>query len=80
VTVEHFRAASVKTLPSVSREQRRKYEMLRNKFAGLPTRGGKKWADGKGLAEQGVEVAKPDGAPVANGMEGIDLGQPSAAV
>lgn len=80
VTVEHFRAASVKTLPSVSREQRRKYEMLRNKFAGLPTRGGKKWADGKGLAEQGVEVAKPDGPPVANGMEGIDLGQPSAAV
>jgi ribosome biogenesis ATPase len=53
VTIEHFARAAEKTLPSVSREQKRKYEALRNKFAGLPARGGKKWADGKGLAMNG---------------------------
>jgi ribosome biogenesis ATPase len=82
VTVEHFRVASQKTLPSVSREQRRKYEMLRNKFAGLPTRGGKKWAEEKGLAERGLNVAKTadDGAAtVPNGADEMDMGQPALA-
>jgi ribosome biogenesis ATPase len=82
VTVEHFRLASQKTLPSVSREQRRKYEMLRNKFAGLPTRGGKKWAEEKGLAERGLNVAKTadDGAAtVPNGADEMDMGQPALA-
>jgi ribosome biogenesis ATPase len=53
VTVEHFSKAAEKTLPSVSREQKRKYEALRNKFAGLPAKGGKRWAEGKGLAANG---------------------------
>ncbi|OCF43299.1 ribosome biogenesis ATPase [Kwoniella heveanensis CBS 569] len=39
VTAEHFALAAKKTLPSVSREQRLKYEKMRDKYAGLPTRG-----------------------------------------
>lgn len=39
VTVEHFTAAAIKTLPSVSREQRHKYERMRDKYAGIPAKG-----------------------------------------
>jgi ribosome biogenesis ATPase len=39
VTVEHFAKAAVKTLPSVSREQRLRYERMRDKYAGVPTKG-----------------------------------------
>ncbi len=39
VTAEHFAAAAEKTLPSVSREQRTKYERMRDKYAGVPTKG-----------------------------------------
>ncbi|WVF68166.1 hypothetical protein IAT40_002931 [Kwoniella sp. CBS 6097] len=39
VTAKHFALAAKKTLPSVSREQRLKYEKMRDKYAGLPTRG-----------------------------------------
>ncbi|WVQ95688.1 hypothetical protein IAU59_002786 [Kwoniella sp. CBS 9459] len=39
VTADHFAMAAKKTLPSVSREQRLKYEKMRDKYAGLPTRG-----------------------------------------
>lgn len=39
VTAEHFAHAAQKTLPSVSREQRLKYERMRDKYAGVPTRG-----------------------------------------
>jgi ribosome biogenesis ATPase len=39
VTVEHFAAAAIKTMPSVSREQRQKYERMRDKYAGVPTKG-----------------------------------------
>jgi len=38
VTVGHFEHAIEKVLPSVSSAQRRKYEALRSKFAGLPMR------------------------------------------
>ncbi|KAF8331886.1 P-loop containing nucleoside triphosphate hydrolase protein [Cantharellus anzutake] len=38
VTVDHFERATGKVLPSVSVAQRRKYEALRSKFAGLPMR------------------------------------------
>ncbi|XAO22229.1 hypothetical protein I312_100997 [Cryptococcus bacillisporus CA1280] len=41
VTAEHFARAAQKTLPSVSREQRLKYERMRDKYAGVPTRGRK---------------------------------------
>jgi ribosome biogenesis ATPase len=64
VTVEH------------SREQKRKYEALRNKFAGLPARGGKRWAEGKGLAANGgVEPAATENneADVAQRDNGMDL-------
>lgn len=39
VTADHFAAAAEKTLPSVSREQRMKYERMRDKYAGVPTKG-----------------------------------------
>lgn len=38
VTIAHFECAIGKVLPSVSVAQRRKYEGLRSKFAGLPMR------------------------------------------
>lgn len=74
VTVEHFAKAAEKTLPSVSREQKRKYEALRNKFAGLPARGGKRWAEGKGLAANGgVEPTTEGGEAPAQRENGMDL-------
>lgn len=42
VTLRHFENALDKVVPSVSAVQRRKYEALRSKFAGLPVRGGRK--------------------------------------
>ena len=39
ITAAHFATASKKTLPSVSREQRSKYERMRDKYAGVPTKG-----------------------------------------
>jgi len=39
VTTENFREAAKKTRPSVSREQKLKYERLRDRYAGLPTKG-----------------------------------------
>jgi ribosome biogenesis ATPase len=39
VTVDNFREAAKKTRPSVSREQKAKYERLRDRYAGLPTKG-----------------------------------------
>ena len=38
VTVAHFEHAIGKVMPSVSSAQKRKYEALRSKFAGLPMR------------------------------------------
>jgi ribosome biogenesis ATPase len=39
VTEEHFEVAAKKTQPSVSREQRIRYERMRDKYAGVPTKG-----------------------------------------
>lgn len=39
VTAQHFRAAAGKTRASVSREQRARYERMRDKYAGIPTKG-----------------------------------------
>ena len=41
VGLDDFARAIDKIQPSVSRVQRRRYEALRSKFAGLPVRGGK---------------------------------------
>ncbi|WVR08645.1 hypothetical protein IAU60_005702 [Kwoniella sp. DSM 27419] len=60
VTVDHFLQAAKKTLPSVSREQRIKYEKMRDKYAGLPTRG-KRVRDG-GLVPESVAPADGDAA------------------
>ena len=54
VTREHFEVAAKKTLPSVSKEQRLRYERMRDKYAGLPTRRkGKKDTKVDGAAEKG---------------------------
>lgn len=61
VTVEHFRLAAKKTLPSVSREQRNKYERMRDKYAGIPTKG-------RRMREEPAEpVATESGAEVKTG-------------
>ena len=39
VTVNDFEKAADKTLPSVSKEQRNKYERMRDKYAGVPAKG-----------------------------------------
>lgn len=72
VEERHFLAAVDKVNPSVSGAQRRKYEMLRNKMAGLPTKGGRKGGD---LGEAGVGALgegaagdkKAEGGAVASG-------------
>jgi len=62
VTPDDFRAALSKVSPSVSVAQRRKYEALRAKFAGLPVRGSKR--------EQQVEEEVEKEA-AASGQEGM---------
>lgn len=57
VTVEHFRMAAEKTMPSVSREQRQKYERMRDRYAGIPAKGRRMKVDQPDAAEaqaQGV--------------------------
>lgn len=61
VRAEHFRRAAEKVSPSVSVAQRKKYAALRNKFAGLPTKGGRR--DGV-LGEDAGELAEVDAASV----------------
>ncbi|KAI1792169.1 ribosome biogenesis ATPase RIX7 [Ganoderma leucocontextum] len=51
VSAEDFGRAVEKVQPSVSVAQRRKYEALRSKFAGLPVRSGKE-EDGKRMEEK----------------------------
>ena len=65
VTAEHFSSAAKKTLPSVSREQRLKYERMRDKYAGVPTRG-------RRMKEERVEEGK--------GELGLGVGSSSAAL
>lgn len=59
VTREHFEVAAKKTLPSVSKEQRLRYERMRDKYAGLPTRrkGKKEVAGGEASVGSKVDVA-----------------------
>lgn len=59
VTADHFATAAVKTLPSVSREQRMKYERMRDKYAGVPTKG-KRMREEQSRDEG--KVAVPDGS------------------
>lgn len=64
VTVDHFRLAAKKTLPSVSREQRNKYERMRDKYAGVPTKG-------RRMKE---EVAEAAGIPGAGTVADVGAG------
>ena len=49
VTEEHFALAAQKTRASVSEDQRRRYERMRDKYAGLPTKGRKLRTDDQEL-------------------------------
>ncbi|WVQ70637.1 hypothetical protein IAR50_000157 [Cryptococcus sp. DSM 104548] len=76
VTLEHFQKAAQKTLPSVSREQRLKYERMRDKYAGVPTRGRKQREAEAAAADKSaktLEGVKAD-ADEGEGMVVDDIG------
>lgn len=62
VGATHFRAALDKVSPSVSVAQRKRYAALRNKFAGVPTKGGKR--------TEGLGEAAGPGEAALEGAEG----------
>lgn len=64
VRTEHFELAAKKTLPSVSKEQRGRYERMRDKYAGLPMRrrGKEKEDVGGEMAVEGGKMAKEEEA------------------
>lgn len=64
VSAEHFARAAQKTQPSVSREQRHKYERMRDKYAGVPTKGRRTRAE-----RDAEEKAAWDAARAATGDE-----------
>ncbi|KAK8850565.1 hypothetical protein IAR55_004483 [Kwoniella newhampshirensis] len=67
VTSDHFEKAAVKTQPSVSREQRLKYERMRDKYAGIPTKGKRsREAAGAGVVGAGTGDADAD-------MKGVEV-------
>ncbi|WVQ63373.1 uncharacterized protein L199_001526 [Kwoniella botswanensis] len=60
VTQDHFVKASLKTQPSVSKEQRMKYERMRDKYAGVPTKGKRSREGGLVDREDDRKVSKKD--------------------
>lgn len=70
VTLEHFRQAAEKTMPSVSRDQKKKYLALRDKFAGIPTSRKRKWLEAQ--AKEGQDSSAPEGSAAREGA--IDTG------
>lgn len=64
VGVEEFVKAMEKVPPSVSRTQRRKYEALREKFAGMPV-GGRKAGGADVKPDEGEEDKAKDAEGVA---------------
>jgi ribosome biogenesis ATPase len=69
VGVRHFAVAAEKTRPSVSREQRRNYEKMRDKYAGLPARGRKTRAEKENEELRRQAEARGEGG---EGDEGAD--------
>ncbi|WVQ86085.1 hypothetical protein IAT38_008253 [Cryptococcus sp. DSM 104549] len=74
VTPEHFRKAAVKTLPSVSREQRIKYERMRDKYAGVPTKGRRRREEGAEVGT-GLVVGEGEGEGEGAGESGEGKGK-----
>lgn len=74
VKLEHFQLAANKTLPSVSREQRIKYERMRDKYAGVPTKGRRAMREEGASAEmqRGGTVADVGDAVGSTGDQGVD--------
>ncbi len=68
VGVRHFAVAAEKTRPSVSREQRRNYEKMRDKYAGVPAQRGRKTRAEKENDELRRQLAEAKG----EGDEGAD--------
>lgn len=73
VTLEHFRQAAEKTMPSVSRDQKKKYLALRDKFAGIPTNRKRKWLEAQSKDAQ--DGSAPEGTAVReNALDsGMDI-------
>lgn len=71
----HFQAAFKKVLPSVSQAQRRKYEALRNRFAGIPV-GKKRSVEAE--ADDDVSSSLPKANPDAG--QGQDMPESSGAM
>jgi ribosome biogenesis ATPase len=69
VTVDHFREAAKKTLPSVGRDQIRKFERMRDRYAGLPSKG-KRMRD---EAEIAVAAGAAAGAAATQGVGAEDV-------
>lgn len=73
VTSQHFRTAASKTRASVSREQRARYERMRDKYAGIPAKGRRTKADRE--ARQDAMEAEMIDADIVEGVERVDLGE-----
>ncbi|KAK4684147.1 ribosome biogenesis ATPase, partial [Tremellales sp. Uapishka_1] len=65
VSTEHFELAAKKTNPSVSKEQRNKYERMRDKYAGVPTKG-RRMREREEIGEKAI-------APPASDVEAYDV-------
>lgn len=78
VTLSHISAALEKVVPSVSTQQRRKYEALRSKFAGLPVRGGQGRRDHGGAGAGEIDLGV-DGIGAGSGNDGALLGTDAVA-
>lgn len=67
VTEEHFEVAAKKTQPSVSREQRIRYERMRDKYAGVPTKGRRMREEADTVAPGSTGVGPAVGTAAAAG-------------
>jgi ribosome biogenesis ATPase len=73
VTLDHFRQAAEKTVPSVSRDQKKKYLALRDKFAGIPTSRKRKWLEAQ--AKDAQDTPASEGPAIGEGVldRGMDV-------
>jgi hypothetical protein len=73
VTLDHFRQAAEKTVPSVSRDQKKKYLALRDKLAGIPTSRKRKWLEAQ--AKDAQDTPALEGPAIGEGVldRGMDV-------
>lgn len=81
VSVKHFFSAAEKTRPSVSREQRQRYERMRDKYAGVPARGRRTRAEREAevfrakLERESLSRGPGIDAEMAERVERVDIGE-----